>query len=183
MQFWLTLRISCNCNTPPEPCHRRDASPRPGSASASQGRDCHASMTPLPTHPFGVVRRHEQVRSWLTSTSPFFALRRVQTSTSRANERRRIHSTFPAMFGLLRPANAAAHAGEWECKSYVCISCQTYTPTLSSRSSRSAMTPVDRGATFAVTFNPTFQLTTAFCLKACLGPVLVPLLDHSMILP
>lgn len=91
----------------PNPCHRRDVSPRPGSASASQGRDCRASMTPLPTHPFGVVRRHEEVRSWLPSTSPFFALRRVQASTDRANERRRIHSTFPAMFGPhVRPSFA-----------------------------------------------------------------------------
>jgi len=72
----------------PEPCHRREASPQPGSASASQGRDCRASLTPLPTHPFGVVRRHEQVRSWLPSTSPFFALSRVQASASRANDRR-----------------------------------------------------------------------------------------------
>ena len=91
----------------------------------------------------------------LPSTSPFFALRRVQASTSRANERRRIHSTFPAMFGPLLRANAEACAERWECKklrlhflpcsalfcvqtlrrvprggsvkNYVCISCQTYT--------------------------------------------------------
>ena len=36
------------------------------------------------------------------------------------------------MFSLLRPANAAVRAGGWECKSYVCISCQIYTPTLPS---------------------------------------------------
>ena len=111
----------------PNPCHRQEAFPRLGSAPMSQGRDCHASMTALPTHPFGIVCRHEQVRSWLPSTSPFFALRRVQASTSGAKERRRIHSTFPAMFGLLCPANAAVRAGGWECKTYVCISCQTYT--------------------------------------------------------
>lgn len=85
-------------------------------------------MTALPTHPFGIVGRHEQVRSWLPSTSPFFALGRVQASTSRANERRRIHSTFPAIFGPFLPANTAVRAGGWECKTYVCISCQTYTP-------------------------------------------------------
>ena len=32
------------------------------------------------------------------------------------------------MFGPLLPANAEARGGGWECKSYVCISCQTYIP-------------------------------------------------------
>ncbi len=66
----------------------------------------------------------------LPPTSPFFAPERVQASADRANERRRIHSTFPAMFGPFLPANAAVRDGGWECKSYVCISCQTYTPSV-----------------------------------------------------
>ncbi|RJE17401.1 hypothetical protein PHISCL_10263 [Aspergillus sclerotialis] len=47
----------------PNPCHRQEASPRLASASASLGRDCHASMTALPTHPFGIVGRRDQFRS------------------------------------------------------------------------------------------------------------------------
>ena len=47
----------------PNPCHRREAPPRAGRASAFLGRDCYASVTPLPTHPFGIVCRHDQLRS------------------------------------------------------------------------------------------------------------------------
>jgi len=47
----------------PNPCHCQEAFPRHGSALASQGRDRHALMMALPTHPFSIVGRHDQFRS------------------------------------------------------------------------------------------------------------------------
>lgn len=61
-------------------------------------------------------------------TSPFFAPKPIQASTSRAKQGRNIHFTFPAMFGPFLLAKAQVRDGEGECKSCVCISCQTYTP-------------------------------------------------------
>lgn len=82
------------------------------------------------------------------------------------------------MFGLLRPANAAARAGMWECKSYVCISCQTYTlPFLHHQTGRQLIgKPL-----FAVALNPTLLADYRLLrsgkgcsdLKACPGLVLV----------
>lgn len=60
-------------------------------------------------------------------TSPFFAPKPVQASTGKAKQGRSIHFTFPAMFAPFLPAKAEARDREGKCKSYVCISCQTYT--------------------------------------------------------
>ena len=74
--------------------------------------------------------RHQAVSNLWAGTSPFFAPKPVQTSSGRAKQGRSIHFTFPAIFAPFLPAKAEARVREGKCKSYVCISCQTYTPSV-----------------------------------------------------
>lgn len=74
--------------------------------------------------------RHQVVSNLGAGTLPFLAPKPVQTSSGRAKQGRSIHFTFPAIFAPFLPAKAEARDREGKCKSYVCISCQTYTPSV-----------------------------------------------------
>lgn len=182
MQFWWTLRISCNCNTPP----RTLSSPKSITATWKcvgvlvVGLPCFddAASDPTPSASSAVMSRSDHGCLQRRRSSPLGGFKPAQAGRTSGDV---FIPHFPPCSASVCLQMLRRVSGGGSVKNYVCISCQTYTPSFLHHQ---AGVPECQsiGSCFVVGSNPTLLADYYFlrldivcsslraCLGACLGP-------------